>query len=139
MNTNKTNGIITFFIINIYIYTQIYAFKLTQVSHDSSFDRCILTVFLQVDYTDKSKKLKPTCRRNVTYLSTFISKCNYTKHFSDLWLLSLSILPFLGSMTSSMLGTGVGSSMSLVRSSSGSSSCCPRLLLCTHINAEKVY
>lgn len=46
--------------------------------------------------------------------------------------MSLSVLPFLGSMTSSMLGTGVGSSMSLVRSSSGSSFWCPCLLLCEH-------
>ena len=50
-----------------------------------------------------------------------------------------SVLPILGSITSSMLGTGVGSSMSLVKSSSGSSSCCPRRLLCTqHTHKKKI-
>jgi len=39
----------------------------------------------------------------------------------------MHILPFLGSTTSSILGTGVGSSMSLVRSSCSSSSFCPLL------------
>lgn len=46
-----------------------------------------------------------------------------------------AFIPILGSTTSSMLGTGVGSSMSLVKSSSGSCCCCrcccppPRLRL----------
>lgn len=39
----------------------------------------------------------------------------------------MHILPFLGSTTSSILGTGVGSSMSFVRSSCSSSSFCPLL------------
>lgn len=41
-------------------------------------------------------------------------------------------LPILGNTISSMFGTGVGSSISLVKSSSGSSSCCPRRRL--HVN-----
>ncbi len=51
-------------------------------------------------------------------------------------ILLLDVLPILGSITSSMLGTGVGSSMSFVKSSSGSSSCCPRLLLRTHTHTH---
>lgn len=42
------------------------------------------------------------------------------------------ILPILGNITSSMFGTGVGSSISLVKSSSCSSSGCPRFLLCKY-------
>lgn len=88
----------------------------TQISHDPSSDGGILTVLLQVNY--KWQEML----KEVSYLNKCVT---ISKSF-------LCVLPILGSITSSMLGTGVGSSMSLVRSSSCSSSCCPRLLLCKY-------
>lgn len=108
--------------------------KSTQVGHGPSFDRSILTVLLQVD-CKRRRHIKNSFKEEM--LLYWILLC-------DNFLITtfiFSVLPILGSITSSMLGTGVGSSMSLVKSSSGSSSGCPRLLLWTHtqINAETAH
>lgn len=60
-------------------------------------------------------------------LHVYFFRCSLSNCFNIQRMQCMHILPFLGSTTSSILGTGVGSSMSFVRSSCSSSSFWPLL------------